>query len=303
VRFAYSLAVAAFAAALLPTAGAPAQKTFRGRPGRIVFNSERRGNIDLYTMTAAGKRLRRLTRSRADDEYAAWSPNGKLLAFTRSSAASGDRVYTMSLNGRGLTPVTPSTIDAVDPTWSPDSRHLAFTIGLSEDRADIVVIDLVTHTQTSLTNQSLNLDPSWSPDGTRIAFASNRDDPSGEAYELYVIGADGSGLTRLTNEPGVDHGLPNWSPDSSRIAYSATVAGGTNIYVMNADGTGTKRLTSSGAAIEPAWSPDGSRIAYSAVPPRRANPQIYTMKPDGTAKKRITRDRFSDGAPDWQPLP
>jgi TolB protein len=39
--------------------------------------------------------------------------------------------------------------------------------------------------------------PVWSPDGTRIAFESFREGKS----EVYVVNADGSGLTRLTNGP------------------------------------------------------------------------------------------------------
>ena len=49
---------------------------------------------------------------------------------------------------------------------------------------------------------------SWSPDGTRIAFGSNRDGNG----EIYVMNADGSGQTRLTNNPAED-AVPAWSPE------------------------------------------------------------------------------------------
>lgn len=39
--------------------------------------------------------------------------------------------------------------------------------------------------------------PEWSPDGTRIAFITDRDGND----EVYVMGADGSNPTRLTNTP------------------------------------------------------------------------------------------------------
>ena len=51
--------------------------------------------------------------------------------------------------------------------------------------------------------------PSWPPDGQRIAFASLRDENS----EIYVMNADGSGQTRLTDNPAAD-GSPSWSPQS-----------------------------------------------------------------------------------------
>ena len=54
--------------------------------------------------------------------------------------------------------------------------------------------------------------------------------------EIYVINADGSGLTNLTNDPGNDYD-PDWSPDGRQIAFSSTRDGNYEIYVMNADGS------------------------------------------------------------------
>jgi Tol biopolymer transport system component len=55
--------------------------------------------------------------------------------------------------------------------------------------------------------------PAWSPDSKRIAFASDRNGP----FEIYVVDADGSGLTRLTRSPCArgptcsGHQEPQWS--------------------------------------------------------------------------------------------
>ena len=49
--------------------------------------------------------------------------------------------------------------------------------------------------------------PAWSPDGKRIAFYSERD---GNA-DIYVMNADGSGVTQLTRSTAQD-GIPAWSP-------------------------------------------------------------------------------------------
>ena len=86
------------------------------------------------------------------------------------------------------------------------------------------------------------------PDGSRITFASDRD---GKA-EIYVMNADGSDQTRLTNNPAND-GSPAWSPDGSRIAFTSDRDSNDEIYVMNADGSDQTNLTNN-----PAWdfSPD-----------------------------------------------
>src|SRR3989442_9007113 len=65
---------------------------------------------------------------------------------------------------------------------------------------------------------------------------------------LFVMNADGSGITRLTNgATGADLG-PAWSPDGRRIAFArfttdSPSSGTYDIYTMNADGSGVTRLT------------------------------------------------------------
>src|SRR3990170_3729031 len=98
-----------------------------------------------------------------------------------------------------------------------------------------------------------------------IAFASCRAvKPADQVCDIYVMNADGSGQTRLTNKPEEEQ-LPVWSPDGSRIAFISFRDSNTKIYVMNADGSGQARLTDSPAIDGNAvWSPDGSRIAFES---------------------------------------
>ena len=58
-----------------------------------------------------------------------------------------------------------------------------------------------------------NRGPAWSPDGTKIAFVSNRDGN----VEVYVMGADGSQETNLSNNSAVDAAAA-WSTVASRPA-------------------------------------------------------------------------------------
>ena len=110
--------------------------------------------------------------------------------------------------------------------------------------------------------------------------------------------ADGSNLTRLTNNPG-DDDEPVWSPDGQRIAFTSDRDGINAIYVMNADGSNQTRLTA--AQIErndePAWSPDGQYIVFESR--RDGNPEIYVMNADGSNQTRLTNDPGADRRPDW----
>jgi TolB protein len=67
--------------------------------------------------------------------------------------------------------------------------------------------------------------------------------------------ADGSDVTRLTNDPA-EECCPNWSPDAFRIAFSSDRHGDEEIHVMDADGSNATRLTNNPAEDDnPAWSP------------------------------------------------
>ena len=117
----------------------------------------------------------------------------------------------------------------------------------------------------------------------RIAFVSNRDGNS----EIYVVNADGSGTTRLTNNDAGD-GSPALSPDGQRIVFTSRRDDFfLEIYAVNADGTGLTRLTNNNAHDwRPAWSPDGRRIAF--ISDRDGNKEIYAVSADGSETAQLT---------------
>jgi TolB protein len=147
--------------------------------------------------------------------------------------------------------------------------------------------------------------PALSPDGSRIAFLTDRDDPTGSfqnrKWEIYVMNADGSGLTRITRNGLAEDHLA-WSPDGTRLSFDADYDGDgfQEIWIMNADGTSPVRLTTGRANDQWAsWAPDGTRIVFSSD--RAGGLDLYTMNADGTGQVRITDDPNPEVFPEWSP--
>ena len=72
--------------------------------------------------------------------------------------------------------------------------------------------------------------PSWSPDGSRIAYESLR----GGSTEIYVVNADGTGQTRLTNNNSYDTS-PAWSSDGSLVIFASLRGGPNQLYAIDVE--------------------------------------------------------------------
>ena len=100
------------------------------------------------------------------------------------------------------------------------------------------------------------------PDGTKFALSDGAAIVIGLSQpftDIYLINVDGSGLTRLTSNSGLN-GSPSWSPDGRQIAFSSNRDGTHKIYIMNADGSNQHAIAERGT--QPSWSPDGSKILF-----------------------------------------
>jgi Tol biopolymer transport system component len=153
--------------------------------------------------------------------------------------------------------------------------------------------------QRALTdNASNDADPAWSADGSKLVFES----VTGNAFNLYVINADGTDLHQLTTSTNRTDVQPAWSPDGTKVAFSRQKMDGTGaIWIIDDDGTNLHRITGEGSQnAHPNWSPDGSLIVFESD--RSGGHDLYTMTPGGQNKTNITNTLdVQEGNPNWSP--
>jgi Tol biopolymer transport system component len=260
--------------------------------GRIVFDSDRTGNRDIFAMDSDGSHVVNLTNSPTDEERAGNSPDGQKIAFARTVNDNTD-IYVMNANGSGVMRLT--TDPAVDhaPQWSPNGQKIAFRSD-RDGNSNIYVMDADGSDQTRLTNNPADDNgPDWSPNGQKIVFSSERTGNS----DVFVMDADGSNPVQLTTDPADDFGA-SWSPDGTRIAFRSGRNGTSEVYVMGVNGQGQTNLTNHPAFDRgPAWSPDGSKIVFYSN--RDGDYEIYVMDANGSNVERLTNSPGRDFQPDW----
>lgn len=212
---------------------------------KIVYTGFGDLGTDVFVMNADGSNPINLTNDeKATNSFPAWSPDGAQIMFTAYKNENND-LYVMSADGSNVVQLTDSPTDDWAGVWSPDGSTVAF---LSDRDNELGFYDIYLMNPDGSNVRRLTTDggdgnnhyaPAWSPDGTKIAFRGHIADGPGD---IFVINADGSELTNLTNYPTEDW-APTWSPNGSLIAFQSDRDGNWEIYVMNADGSNPVNLS------------------------------------------------------------
>lgn len=260
---------------------------------RIAFVSYVSGPLepDLFVMDANGSNLVNLTRTPDIGDFdPAWSPDGSRLLFTRqdfedSGGIGPADLYVIELgSGRTRRLTDTPDLDEWTAAWSPDGTTIVFHgccgagdvphQGLYQMRADGTGVRAIT--------TGRDFEPSWSPDGRRLVFFrfTNAGDPATggvstnpvEYSSLFLVDADGSDLTRLTDETTVLDFGPAWSPQATQI-----------MFTRDPDGSDDAFATSQ-------WAAGAGRDALSA---------IWVIGVDGSGMQRVTDPASRDSYADW----
>jgi dipeptidyl aminopeptidase/acylaminoacyl peptidase len=221
--------------------------TFAATQLKIVFQSFRDGNREVYLMNPDGSDQINLSNNPAADQDPSISSVSKI-AFD-STRDGHFQIYVMNADGSNQINLSNNLADDISPSFSPDGSKIAF-VSFRDGNSEIYVMNSDGSGQIDLSNNSASdFDPSFSHDGSKIAFRSTRDGND----EIYVMNADGSSPIRLTNNSALDY-EPSFSPDGSKVAFVSNRDGNNEIYVMDANGSNQIRLTNNPASdFYPGW--------------------------------------------------
>src|SRR5919112_156655 len=250
------------------------------RNGQIVFcryfNAEQTKGA-LFTMNPDGSHIRQIThppKSFPQDDNAAWSPDGKRIAFQREPIDfSTSRVMVVNpdtADTRTVVPCGPRCVAASDPDFSPDSRSIAYSRGIGpfvpkgQPRktpvwklySAIFIVGLdgkhshqVTSTPKRHKGQlaTETSDPAFSPNGKMLTFVRTNHQKENERFAVFVqpIGSP-EDAQRITPWKLNSQDRARFSPDGKLILFRSEPEGEegpSNLYWVHPDGTGLHQLT------------------------------------------------------------
>ncbi len=203
------------------------------------------------------------------------------IAFERDTdgyrGSKDPEIYSVWFDGTNLKRLTNNTTRDTDPAYSADGRTIAYSGGDARAwdayEADLFLMRADGSEKTRLTRERRipgertadDTQPSFSPGGRQIAFVRNGPLSDGHTLsnnDVYKIGVDGRGLTRLVDIPSYEYRsgcCPAWSPDGSGIAFYSEAEEEYSIETVRPDGSGREPLTT---GYSPNWSPDGSQVVF-----------------------------------------
>jgi Tol biopolymer transport system component len=165
--------------------------------------------------------------------------------------------------------------------------------------------------QRPLTTGPLASDnPAWSASGAKIAF-ERRQSTTSSNTDLFMMNANGTGLTQLTDTPDISESTPAWSPDGGKLVFTRDDGLEKNLYTLTIASLALQKIPGTIHGSSPSWSPDNTQIAFSSFAlnhevcpdPDEACvkvAEIFVVPAAGGTPQNLTENNQSnDLAPSW----
>ena len=276
--------------------------TFSWRRVRMPIDFDL-GVLDLDGEGAPAGTVRALLSEEGEDYGAAWSPDGRWLAF-HGHLQESDDIWLVRVGGSErptrLTRFGPGA-DTGEPDWSPDGRALAFSSNgppLEGNPGSVYTVAVDPATGVAAGNpvrvpldgfQGSAMGARFSPDSKRLAFyGRSREDGRVTAYTVPAAGGTPTGIVSFAN--GEPYSAPEWSADGGSLFYSRNDGSGP-FQVWRVDIlTGATEQVTTGVlgALQPSVSPDGRTLAVTM---REAAIEVVALAAGSTGAEDGSRGR------------
>lgn len=264
----------------------------------IVFESTRDGKSAIYTISADGSNLRRLTDPSSAAGQPRFSRDGKRIVFY-SERDGHLQLLVMNVDGSEQRKLSDTPDFDYLPDFSPRGDYVVFQ---SRSERPAVAHDIFTMrtdgtNRTRLTDGKFGyMSPKFSPDGKRIVLVRSvvpkkyyremsRDEikQMKNSEEIFIMDANGANLKNLTNNDFNDSD-PQWSKNGKTIYFVSDRGGSPNVYAMKPDGSNLRKIADGRIVTNPFISPDEKFFAYTKEVDGKWAVYIYEIK---TGKERI----------------
>ena len=281
--------------------------------GKIVFQSTRDGNSEIYVMSSFGNGQTRLTDYEESDGAAVWSPNGRQIAFDRAiynrKGEVNYEVFVMDADGSNQHNLTRHPASDALPDWSPDGSQIAFDSDRDGD-LNVFVMDADGGNVKQITHTKFATAPKWSPDGQHIAFEAALG--LGHGRQVYVMNANGTNRWQVSEAiPDAVMFVEGWSPDGTQILYKASIHAlvtHASVFIATLNAAKSRTVKRERVPIPKmdssatAWGADGKSILISLRKAKEEEWDIYRFHLLDGQLTQLTDHLASDLAPnEWNP--
>lgn len=189
--------------------GYDAEATLSPDGKKMIYCSDKDGDLELYIMDLKTKKEKRITNALGYDGGAWFSPNGKKIVWRASRPKTDEEIKEYKdLLKEGM--VAPTNMEV----WIADA-------------------DGKNAKQITNLGQA-NWAPNFTPDSKKIIFCSNHEYKRGFPFNMYMIDLNGKNLKKISRDKGFD-AFPMFSPDGKKLLFGSNRNNGgtrdTNLFI------------------------------------------------------------------------